>query len=220
MSQQLWQATKYTVPAAGLQVQLGRGMKFWMAVAVDVIAGQSSGTGITVSVTGSAPPQTWTVGYGAPALIIPCFGNLVTVKGTGAIIEFILDTEYVTVTPQVLTPGSVTVSGTVQAAQSGTWANQVLDANGSLLETVFSSGGVAPASGKAQFVASVNEGAASVTLNDGTTAQTLMPVGVPTTTAMLANTWYVFEFQAVKGVTYTVTGPGLVILGNKITVGA
>ena len=81
---------------------------------VQISADPSSGTGITVRISGFKVYETFTVAYGAPALTIPFKGNLIIVLGTGAVIELLADTEHVVTSPVVLTPGTVSVGNVVE----------------------------------------------------------------------------------------------------------
>jgi hypothetical protein len=110
---QLAQYTQYTVLSGGLELNIGNVKSGWLSVSVDTVAGQATGTGITVRITGFKVHQIYQVAYGAPALTIPFTGNLIKVTGTGAVIELLASTEHVVTSPVVLTPGTVAVSGTV-----------------------------------------------------------------------------------------------------------
>ena len=110
---QLAQYTQFTVPAnPGLEINLGN-VRGWLSIAVDTVAGQATGTGVTVTISGFKVYQIFQLAYGSPALTIPFTGNLLRVTGSGAVIELLADTDHVVVAPVVLTPGTVAVSGTV-----------------------------------------------------------------------------------------------------------
>lgn len=122
----LVQKTQFSVPAAGFSVLLGSGLRFWLSIAVDVVAGQATGTGVTVAITGKRAPQTYNVEYGSPALTIPCDANYVLVTGSGAVIELLMHTDYVVVQPVTLTAGTVAIFGNVTVQGTvGTIPNSV-----------------------------------------------------------------------------------------------
>ncbi|MCI4357353.1 MAG: hypothetical protein L3K18_09530 [Thermoplasmata archaeon] len=127
---QLAQYTQFTVLSGGLEINLGNA-RGWLSVVVDTVAGQGSGTGITVLISGFKVRQTFQVNYGAPALTIPFSANRIKVTGTGAVIELLIDTDHVVVAPVVLTPGTVLVGGTVNTdfGQSSAPASLVASAD-------------------------------------------------------------------------------------------
>jgi len=116
----------------------------------------------------------------------------------------------VTLDQPVHTFGGPTSPTTQTVAQgSPPWQVEVEDASGNLGLATFANGSPCPANGVvwALIVATSTD---AVTLTDGTTSKTLI--------ASASGNWTLVQWHAVAGVTYTLSGTGLAILGTKLTV--
>ena len=124
----LYRLTQFRIPSGGVTIPLGPGLTFWLAIANDPIAGQATGTNVTVTLTGKRGRETLQANYAAPALKRQYNARLVTITGTGAFIELWLATEEVTVTPQIVTITATSVNVNV-ANQVDVNLKQVAEVN-------------------------------------------------------------------------------------------
>lgn len=211
--------SKFTVGSGGLSLFLGNTRKAFLTLAVDVVAGQSTGTGVTVTVGGRGIREQWTVAYGAPVLgpVSIAGANTLVVVGSGAIIELVVDTEPVQLSPVTLTPGSVTatVSGTVNTdiGQRGTTLVGNNPVNLTPIESLaYLGGSPAPATGKWRFQATLTAGGTALQVKIGAgTATDILPVGTEGTPSGTQECTY--ELAVTLGTTYTVSN-GTVVAGS------